>query len=71
MSDVISSSAGVFNGLVYKINPGNPETFPWLSSIASNFEAYRIEGLVFEYKTMSADALNSTNTALGQIILSC
>jgi hypothetical protein len=29
-----------------------------------------MHGLVFEYKSMSADALNSTNTALGQVILS-
>lgn len=29
-----------------------------------------IEGMYLEYRTMSADALNSTNTALGQVIMS-
>jgi hypothetical protein len=29
-----------------------------------------MHGLVFEYKSMSADALNSVNTALGQVIMS-
>jgi hypothetical protein len=39
--------------------------FPWLSNIAQNFESYKLRGLVFEFKSMSGDALTSTNTALG------
>jgi len=52
-----------------RINPGDSATFPWLSQIAKNFQQYRLEGLCFHFKTMSADALNSTNTALGTIIM--
>lgn len=29
-----------------------------------------MSGLIFEFKSMSGNALNSTNTALGQIIMS-
>jgi hypothetical protein len=52
------------------INPGLSSTFPWLSGIAEEYEQYRIHGLVFEFKTTSATAVSSTNTALGTVILS-
>lgn len=68
ISNVVSSNT--FRGAVYPINPGLPLTFPWLSGIAANFEQYQLEGIVFEYKSTSADALNSTNTALGTVVLS-
>lgn len=71
IGDIISSpTAGAFSFNTYSINPGYVGTFPWLSNIAQNFESYKMHGLVFEYKTMSVDALNSVNTALGQVILS-
>lgn len=64
--DIVSgSSANSFNYNTFDLNPGSSVTFPWLNRIAQNFESYRFHGLVFEFKSMSADALNSTNTALG------
>lgn len=65
--DVNSSVAFVNNE--FSINPGLPGTFPFLSTIASNFQEYNFKGLVFEFKSTSADALNSTNTALGTIAM--
>jgi len=65
----ITSSTG-FNIQGFSINPGLEGTFPWLSIIAQNFEVYELLGLVFEYKATSAIAVNSTNTALGTVILS-
>jgi hypothetical protein len=53
----------------FPINPGMANTFPYLSQIAANFEQYEFKGLIFEFRSMSADALNSTNTALGTMIL--
>jgi hypothetical protein len=53
----------------YRINPGDPTTFPWLSNIASNYQEYCFHGLVFTYNATSAAALNSTNTALGTVIM--
>lgn len=63
VSDIFSST----NFLVrsYPIAPGLTNLFPWLSQIAVNYEQYRIRGLVFDLKSTSASALNSTNTALG------
>lgn len=69
--DVISSAtAGAFSSTDFLIQPALQASFPWLSAIAEQFEEYKINGMIFEFKTMSADALNSTNTALGSVILS-
>jgi len=70
LGDIISAaSALTFKSQVFNINPGNSNTFPWLSPIARNWQQYRFHGLVFMFKTMSADALNSVNTALGSIVM--
>lgn len=67
IGDVFSSTGFTIQG--YYINPGLGSTFPWLSAVAGNYECYRIRGMLFEFKSMSSDALNSTNTALGSIIM--
>lgn len=64
-----SSSANTLQTTSYNINPGLSTTFPWLSSIAQNFQEYSFKGLIFEYVSTSADALNSTNTALGTVMM--
>lgn len=69
IGDVVTGDAESFDMKSYPINPGNPTTFPWLSSIAKNYQQYRLDGVLFQFKSMSADALNSTNTALGQVIM--
>jgi hypothetical protein len=68
LGDVTSSTAfSIFNS--YVLNPGNAQTFPWLSQIAANFQQFKFHGLVFEFKSTSAVALNSTNVALGTVVL--
>lgn len=64
----ISSSIG-FESKVFQVNPGLDETFPYLAAIARNFQQYKFKGLIFEFKSTSANALNSTNTALGTVAL--
>lgn len=66
LGDVIGSTA--FSIEKFPLNPGNPKTFPWLSALAMQFENYRIKGMIFMFKSTSADALNSTNTALGTVV---
>lgn len=66
VGDVTSSTS--FSVHSYPINPGVQVAFPWLSSVAASFQEYEINGLIFYFKSTSANALNSTNTALGQII---
>lgn len=71
LGDVISSAtASTFNIQQYPINPGLTQTFPWLAEVCgTTFQQYRINGMVFEFRSMSADALNSTNTALGSVVM--
>lgn len=58
-----------FEGFTLALNPGLSATFPWLSQIARNFELYQFHGLIFEFKTTSATAVSSTNTALGTVVM--
>jgi hypothetical protein len=67
LGDVVGSVA--FSSTSYNVNPGLDSTFPYLSVIASAFSEYKFKGLVFEFKSTSADALNSTNTALGTVAM--
>nr|QKV51312.1 putative capsid protein [Crucivirus sp.] len=70
LMDVISSSsASTFNIQSFSLNPGQEGTFPWLAQIASNYEEFIIEGCLFEFRSLSGDALTSTNTALGSVIM--
>lgn len=65
---ITSSTAGELKLDTFDINPAMSHTFPWLSTLCeSSFQQYKFEGLVFEFKSFSADALNSTNTALGSV----
>jgi len=69
--DVISSSsAGAFKLDSYKLQPGAPDMFPWLSDIAPNFQKYRVLGAIVEFKSGSGDAITGTNTALGEVLIS-
>lgn len=64
-----SSSSNTFSVNEYKINPGDPVTFPWLSTVAQcSYQQFKLLGCIFEFISTSSDALNSTNTALGAVV---
>jgi hypothetical protein len=67
LGDISSSIA--FASTVYPINAGLYASNPFLSLIANNFEQYEFLGLVYQFKSTSASALSSTNTALGTIMM--
>jgi len=70
LQDIITSSTvGSFKLETFPIQPGLVRTFPWLAAIAENFEEYSINGMVFEFKSNSYDALASTNTASGTVVM--
>lgn len=50
-------------------NAGLLESFPWSATIANNFTKYRRRKMKIHYVPTSANALNSTNTALGVVML--
>nr|QXP07769.1 MAG: putative capsid protein [Arizlama virus] len=66
VADVITHGPG-FEVASYPINPGLEGTFPWLAPIAQQFEQYRIEGMVFEFKSNFGEV--STSGPLGTVIM--
>jgi len=66
IGDVTGSSS--FQLQSYPLNPGVDSTFPWLSTVAQNYEEYKFHGLVFEFRTTSSE-YNTSTAALGAVIL--
>lgn len=53
----------------FRVNPGNYLTHPWGSAIAAGYESYvPISAQILFYST-SGDALNSTDSSLGKVVL--
>jgi len=70
ITDIISSgSVGAFKVDSFDVNPGLPGSFPWLSILAQAYDEWQPLGIVYAFKSTSADALNSTNTALGTVVM--
>jgi len=67
ITDITAESA--FTVQAFDINPGLSETFPWLAGVANNFEEYMIAGMVFEYKSLSADYTTASSAALGYVAM--
>lgn len=63
------NGSNLFTLQSYIINPGNSQLFPWLSTVARCFEEWSPMGIVFEYRTTSAFATGTTNSALGTIVM--
>lgn len=67
---ITSATAGAYRASSYPLNPAQDTTFPWLSTIAANYEEYKPNGLMFEYRSTASDAIaSSTNLALGQVMM--
>lgn len=60
-SVVTSSSTNTYQCDSYVVNPGKSATFPWLSTLAGNFEKYRIVKLAISYVS------NQPTTVAGKI----
>lgn len=71
LGDITTSSvARDFDLASYDINAGLTTMFPWLSTIASNFQQYKVKGMLFEYRSTCSDAIaSSTDLSLGTVIL--
>ncbi len=63
-----SGTPSAFTNSAYPIQPANPATFPWLSTVAQLFDQWEPHGIIFEFKTTSSDY--STNMSLGSVIMS-
>lgn len=72
VGNIYASNTGAggspFQLTAFELNPGVMQTFPYLSSLATNFELYQFEGLVFTYKPACSDS-NATSNSLGKVLL--
>lgn len=62
------TTVGAFNATTFVVNPANIATFPWLGTIANQFEQYKPRGIIFEFRSTATDT--TTNASLGSIIMS-
>jgi hypothetical protein len=70
LGDVLTSpTVGQFYIQTYPIQAALVTTFPWFSNVAQQWEAWELLGCIFEFKSNSYDALASTNTASGTVVM--
>jgi hypothetical protein len=55
-------------GNTYALNPGLAASFPWLASVAANYQEYTWKGIVFHYVSTSGNATGA-NTSLGTVAM--
>lgn len=65
LGDIAGATA--FTNRLYPINPGLPSSFPWLSSIAGQYQEYRIHGMVYEFRPLITDFV--TGGAPGVVVM--
>jgi hypothetical protein len=56
---VVPDDPTTFHNVAYKLNPGNYELFPWLSSVARQYQQYRPLGMIVEFASRSSDYASS------------
>lgn len=61
------NTIGEFANQPYSLNPGTFSTFPWLSTIAQQYEQWIAYGIVFEFKSTSTEF--SATTVLGSVMM--
>jgi len=65
LGDIIGTTS--FNNTQYPLNPGISQTFPWLSSIAANYQEFKFHGIIFEFRPLITDYV--TSGAPGVVVL--
>jgi hypothetical protein len=65
LGDITGTTA--FTNRKFPLNPGSTITFPWLSTIAQNYQQYRIHGIIFEFRPLITDFV--TGGAPGVVVM--
>jgi len=65
----ITYSSSNFSLQNYLLNPGNSTLFPFLSTIATNFENFEFHGLIMHYDSTSSVAFSGNSPAVGQVTM--
>lgn len=61
------TTAGAFHSKSYDLNPGLMEVFPWLCTIAQQYEQWTPNGIIFEFRSTSSEYV--ATQALGSVIM--
>lgn len=67
-SGTLTAGSTNFSNLNLPIIPSNRTTFPWLSTIALQFDQWEPHGLVFYFKS-SSSTFNGASQALGTVVM--
>lgn len=67
MDVTMDATPAAFRNTSYVIQPSNAALFPWLSSLAKNYQQYRLHGCVFVFKSTTSDY--SAAGALGKVAM--
>jgi hypothetical protein len=68
LGEIRGDNTGAFRIQGYRINPGDPSTFPRLYTLAACFDQYRMHGMIFRYTSNSGE-FNGDNQSLGAVIM--
>lgn len=68
LKDITTTSDGSFKNEAFNLQPTDSNTFPWLSSMAGQWEQCRINGIMMEYKSLASDS-NTGNRSLGSTMM--
>jgi len=60
---VAPADPSAYNNTTYVLNPSNASLFPWLATVAKNYQQYRINGMVITLKSTTSEF--TANGALG------
>lgn len=67
-SGVLVGGSTTFTLKSYDVSPNDPDTFPWLSTIANLYDQWEPHGIVFEFISTSSE-YNGASQALGTVIM--
>ena len=61
------TTIGGFDAQTYTVNPGNMKAFPWLHTIANQYEQYKPNGIIFSFVSTATDT--TTQASLGSVVI--
>lgn len=61
------TTVGAWYNVPYTLNAANQQTFPWLSTLAMNYEQWQPNGIIFEFRSTATEYSTSAN--LGSVVM--
>ena len=71
VQDIDTGIPGADYTVGYQINPMNRTLFPWLSTLAQNYQQWVACGIVFEFVSTAGNAFSGASAALGDVSMVC